>query len=167
MQCKADKAPGIFDSALSQASLPQASQGLCDAAPHLQAEKGINALLIPAGSSFGIDLVSVILAPDLRGRPLVIELSGSAGGQAEFVVQVLYLEDAHDGSAPRLVATQSVPPAMQTAANPVGHAFIVIPHLDTAHYDVLGLVITRGDANEHLDPSGAFTVTLHEPEGMR
>ena len=117
----------------------------------------------PAGipSSFGIDLVDVALDPSLDGQPLVIEFYGAAGTESEFTVQVWYLMDLKDGAQPRPVATQAVPSAVRTKANQDGHTSLVISQIDTAKYDRLGLVITRIDANESLDPSGRYTVTLH------
>jgi hypothetical protein len=120
----------------------------------------------PAGipSSFGIDLVDVALDPDLDGRPLIVEFHGASRAESDFTVQVLYLMDGMDGSKPRLVATQPVPAAIRTAAKPDGHTLLVIPQIDIAEYDRLGLVITRIDAKESLDASGAYTITLREPE---
>jgi hypothetical protein len=119
----------------------------------------------PAGipSSFGIDLVDVALAPGLNGQPLAIDFQGATGAEAHFAVQVLYLMDGKDGLKPRLVATQSIPPAVSTAQNAEAHTSLVIARIDTAEYDRLSLVITRIDAEEGLDPSGTYTVTLHEP----
>jgi len=119
----------------------------------------------PAGipSSFGIDLVDVALNPSLNGRPLVIEFHGATGAVSDFMVQVLYLMDGKDGSKPRLVAAQSIPPAVPTPENPDTHTSLIIPKVNMTEYDRLGLVITRIDAKESLDPSGAYTIALHEP----
>jgi len=119
----------------------------------------------PAGipSSFGIDLVDVALDPSLNGQPLVIEFYGAAGTESEFAVQVWYLMDLKDGTQPRPVATQAVPAAARSEAGQDGHTSLVIPQIDTAKYDRLGLVITRIDGQESFDPSGAYTVTLYKP----
>jgi len=117
----------------------------------------------PAGipSSFGIDLVDVALDPSLDGQSLVIEFYGAAGAEAEFMVQVWYLMGLKDGAQPRPVATQAIPLAARSGADPHGHTSLVISQIDMAKYDRLGLVITRIDSKESLDPSGRYTVTLH------
>jgi hypothetical protein len=117
----------------------------------------------PAGipSSFGIDLVDVALDPSLDGRPLVIELYGATGAESEFTVQVWYLMDLKDGAQPRPVATQAVPPAVRTEANPNARTSLFISRIDMARYNRLGLVISRIDDKERLDPSGRYTIALH------
>jgi hypothetical protein len=117
----------------------------------------------PAGipSSFGIDLVDVTLDPGLNGLPLVIDFYGAAGAKSEFAVQVVYLMDPGDGAQPRPVATQTLPLAVPTPANPDGHESLAISRIDTTKYNRLGLVISRSDAKERLGPSGTYTVVLH------
>jgi hypothetical protein len=93
---------------------------------------------------------------------LVIELQGAGDGESSFALQVEYLMDLEDGSRPRPVATEVVPPD-RTGPTPGGHTSLVIARIDTAAYNTLGLVITRIDAKERADPRGRYAVTLRTP----
>jgi hypothetical protein len=112
----------------------------------------------PAGipSSFGMDFVDVALDPSLDGQSLNLEFHSARGGEAEFVVQVWSLMLPGDGSRPRPASAEIL-----TAKNSDGHLFYVIPAINTAECNRLGLAITRIDAKESLDPDGAYTVVLH------
>jgi hypothetical protein len=115
----------------------------------------------PAGirSSFGMDFIDVVLDPAVDGQPLVLELYGAPGADAEFVVQLWKLMGSGQGAKPRRVPSQMTAPEV-LRANGNGHFNYVIPAVDMKAYNRLGLIITRVDANESLDPVGAYTITL-------
>jgi hypothetical protein len=112
----------------------------------------------PAGipSSFGMDFVEVALHPSLGGQSLTLEFYSARGGEAEFAAQVWSLMAPGDGSRPRPAS-----PVVLMTKNSDGHLAYVIPAINTAECNRLGLVITRIDAKENLDPEGAYTVLLH------
>jgi hypothetical protein len=107
-------------------------------------------------SSYGTDLVDVALDPSLDGQSLTLEFHSARGGEAEFVVRVWRLMLPGDGSRPRPASAEIL-----MAKNPDGHLFYVLPAINTAECNRLGLAITRIDAKESLDPEGAYTVVLH------
>lgn len=108
-------------------------------------------------SSFGIDLVEVLLSPAVHGQALAVEFYGAPGAAAEFNVQVwVWTEAEGGGAAAAQVLSQETTP---------GRSLYVIPAVDTIEYDRLGLVVVRTDADE---APGAYTVALHPaaPEGL-
>jgi hypothetical protein len=112
----------------------------------------------PAGipSSFGMDFVDVALDPSLDGQSLTLEFHSARGGEAEFAVQVWNLMLPGDGSRPRPASAETL-----MTKHSDGHLSHVIPAINTTECNRLGLVITRTDARESLDPEGAYTVVLH------
>jgi hypothetical protein len=110
----------------------------------------------PSGipSSFGTDLVEVALDEATKGQPLTIELYGAPGSGAAFNVQLLKLT-----SQPMASEVAALEPVRRV--DPDGQSAYVIPELDTAEYSRLGLIITRVDASESSDPSGAYTIVVH------
>jgi hypothetical protein len=111
----------------------------------------------PAGipSSFGMDFVDVALDPSLDGRSLTLEFHSARGGEAEYSVQVWNLMLPGDGSRP-----QPASPEILMTRNSDGHLCYVIPAINTAECNRLGLVINRIDAKESSDPEGAYTIGL-------
>jgi hypothetical protein len=103
----------------------------------------------PAGipSSFGMDFVEVALNPSLGGQSLSLEFHGTRGGEPEFAVQVWSLMVPGDGSRP-----QPASPVVLMTRHSDGHLAYVIPAINTAECNRLGLAITRIGAKESLDP---------------
>jgi hypothetical protein len=114
----------------------------------------------PAGipSSFGIDLVEVVVDPSVQGRALAVELHGEPGAAARFRVQLWTLLDAEDGFEPAWMGD----PMMFENVGTDGHLIYTLPAIDTAAYNRLGLVIVRVDADEATDAVGAYSLVLHE-----
>ncbi|MCP4543135.1 MAG: hypothetical protein GY832_38975 [Chloroflexi bacterium] len=116
-------------------------------------------------NSFGMDFVDMILDPTTNGQPLAIEFYGAPGADVEFNVQIWQLIDLGDGARPRHVPSQMAPEVL-TETNADGHLSYVVPAINTIAYNRLGLIITRTDANEDLDPIGAYTIVLHPGGGQ-
>jgi hypothetical protein len=116
----------------------------------------------PAGvrSSFGMDFVDVVFGPDTEGRPLTLEFYGAPGAEAEFSVQLWKLIDSGGDTGPQRVPTQMTVPEVLTKVNAAGSLFYVIPEINTAEYNRLGLIVTRLDAKESSDPVGEYTIAL-------
>jgi hypothetical protein len=112
------------------------------------------------GSSYGMDFVDVILYGKADGQSLAVELYGAPGSAAEFTVQVWELKYPGEGPRPQPVSTQGADPKILAKTNPGGKLSHVIPAIDTTEYNRLGLIITRVDANERLDPVGEYTIVL-------
>ena len=108
-----------------------------------------------------MDFVDVVLDPASDGQPLTLEFYGAPGADAEFNVQLWRLMDSGDGTRPRRVPTQTTATEVLTRANADGHLVYAIPAIDVTAYNGLGLIITRVDAKESLDPVGAYTIVLH------
>jgi hypothetical protein len=109
----------------------------------------------PAGipSSYGIDLLEVVLTPALDGQTLTIEFSSDPG--VEFVVQVWLLADpAGSGQPPAICA----PMRLRGTSN--GSQVYTIKRVELDSFDRLGLAITRVDAKEESNPAGAYTLQL-------
>ena len=107
-----------------------------------------------------MDFVDVILYGNADGQSLALEVYGAPGAAAEFAVQVWELKYPGEGPRPQPVSKQGAAPKILTATNPGGKLSYVVPAIDTTEYNRLGLVITRIDANEHLDPVGEYTIVL-------
>lgn len=141
---------------------------------HLYCDPPVSLITYPAadrrhsgeiGGSFGMDFVDVILDPAADGQPLTLEIHGAPGADAEFHVQLWKLMGAGEGMRPRRVPTQTMAPEVLMTANGDGHLVYTIPAIDTTAYNRLGLIITRVDAKEGLDPIGAYTIVLHTNAG--
>jgi hypothetical protein len=111
-------------------------------------------------SSFGMDFVDVILDSAVDGQALRIELHGAEGATAEFDVQLLKMIDPGGDARPRCPAGQTSAPETLMQVDADGSLSYVIPAVDTGAYNRLGLIITRVDDKESVDPVGAYTIVL-------
>jgi hypothetical protein len=104
-------------------------------------------------TSFGIDMVEVVLDLDPEGCPSAVEFSGSPGAEARFVIQIWRLSATGEGSNIR-------PMGEMVSQFPAGQVAYLQTRDDPARYDGLGLVITRLDAREDMDGEGSYTIRL-------
>jgi hypothetical protein len=118
-------------------------------------------------SSFGMDFVDVILGPSVDGQPLTLEFYGAPGAAAEFNLQLWKLIDSAEHARPRRVGSDATTTEAPTMVNPDGHLSYAIAQIDTTEYNRLGLIITRVDATESLDPVGEYTIVLHADGGSQ
>jgi hypothetical protein len=123
---------------------------------------GAGEQLHPAGipSSYGVDLIDVVLDPRADGQALVLELYGAPAAEAEFEVQVWRLAAPGEGVGSQRWPTRSTAPETLAPVGADGRLSHVIPAIDTPAYNRLGLIITRIDAQEGSDPIGAYTIVL-------
>ncbi|MFN2286375.1 MAG: hypothetical protein ACK2UQ_18305 [Anaerolineae bacterium] len=105
-------------------------------------------------SSFGMDFVEIDLAEVVDGKPLTLEIYGEPGAAAEFHVQVWELEV----NGWRSIAIHE---PVTLIANAQGHYLYTSPALDTGITRRLAVILTRVDAKEHIDPVGAYTVSVY------
>jgi hypothetical protein len=103
----------------------------------------------------------VALDSSVQGQLLTVELHGAPGAAAQFRVQLWTLLDTRDGSQRERVGE----PAMREDVATDGHLTYTIPTIDKAAYNRLGLVITRIDAHEGTDATGASTLVLRGEAG--
>jgi hypothetical protein len=115
-------------------------------------------------SSFGVDFVDVILDPAAAGASLTLEFQGAPGAAAEFTVQIWELKHAGEGTRPRPLSSTGAGPKLLKTTNPGRELSYVIPAIDTTVGNRLGLIITRIDASERLDPVGEYTFGLRLAE---
>jgi hypothetical protein len=115
-------------------------------------------------SSFGADFVDIVLDPVADGRPMTLDFHTAPGAASQFNVQVWKLGNAGEGSRPRPTSLNGGNPETLTTRNPEGGLSYVIPAVDTTQVNRLGLIITRIDADESLDPVGAYTIELRPVE---
>ena len=106
-------------------------------------------------ASYGMDFVQVSLDRGLKGQPVTVMLQADRA-IARFSVQVWEL--GHGRPKPRALTPQPV----RVAQNETGVFEYAIPNLGS-ECDGLALIITRVDADEVLDPSGSYRVTLSSP----
>ncbi len=116
----------------------------------------------PAGirSSFGMDFIDIQLAPGVQGQPITIELHGEPSGGTVFSLQVVRLwdQDAGWGSQPALLRGL---PVAALASGAAGDLLVLsLSPADLAASNRLGVIITRLDAGEALDPLGAYTLLV-------
>ena len=79
---------------------------------------------------------------------------------SQYVTTTLLL-DSGEGTKPQPLLTQLTSPETLAEVNPEGNRFYVIPAIETAVTNRLGLIITRLDAQESSDPKGAYTIVLY------
>jgi len=125
---------------------------------------------IPA--SYGTDLVEVYLDPSLRGQSLTVTLE-SDGARFGFQVwevngnradrQAARLGDklGEAGGRPRALTAQ--PTSVQAGED--GVQTFTISQLEPSECDRLALIITRLDADEHLDPVGRYRIEITSAAG--
>jgi hypothetical protein len=96
----------------------------------------------------------------------MIEFYGAPGSQAAFDVQIWKLkETGQDAQAEHTVLSASAPETLVSAAAG-GPLVYTISEIDVEAYNRLGLVVTRLDSQEDLDPVGAYTIALHPGSGQ-
>jgi hypothetical protein len=107
-----------------------------------------------------MDFVDIILDLELHGKPLTIEIFANPNGETKFNIQLWKLIDPDDktspGSSPRIASPLETIDGETSA----GNYLYTIPQIDTETYNRLGLIITRLDINENLDPKGIYTIVL-------
>jgi hypothetical protein len=111
------------------------------------------------GSSFGIDLIDVLLDPAVDGQPLALEFRAAPGSEAEFSVQLVGLVDSIEGARPQRVPGEDRAWEFQARTRAGGRLSCVIPAARAANR--LGLIVTRLDTQEASDPVGEYTILLH------
>jgi hypothetical protein len=111
-------------------------------------------------SSFGMDFVDVVLDPTANGEPLTLKVHAAPGAKAEFNVQLWKLMDSGGDGKPLRVTGPSSGAEMATRTNFDGQLVFEIPSIDVSEYNRLALIITRLDAQESVDPFGAYTIVL-------
>ena len=86
------------------------------------------------------------------------ERHGSPAGSAEFRLEVGRLMAAGRRLLPAALAPEAA------VSRPDGSLSFSLPELDLARYNRLGLIITRVDGGERLDPVGSYTLVLRGTE---
>ena len=112
-----------------------------------------------------MDYVEILLDSELQGKPLTIEIFTNPKYEAKFNIQLWKLSDTDDrtkpGSSPRIASPIEIIEEVTTA----GTYSYEIPEIDTEEFNRLGLIITRLDSNENLDPNGNYTIVLRSDLG--
>jgi hypothetical protein len=104
-------------------------------------------------NSFATDFIEVRLDPELHGQPLTVRLQ-QEGSVARFNVQVWRLGQGQQKPRALALAPETVP------ADQGGTHTYTIPSVDTTAYERLALIITRLDADEAIDPVGAYRLMV-------
>jgi hypothetical protein len=105
-------------------------------------------------SSFGMDFLEIDLAGSNGGQALTLEVYGEPEAAAEFRVQVWALGGEGGQSVP-------VGETVTLSSNAQGHWLYTFQALDTGIIRRLAVILTRVDAQEHVDPVGAYTVAVY------
>ena len=106
-------------------------------------------------------MIDVVLDPAADGQPLTIEIRGAPGSEATLNVELVPLVDSEDRTDPRPMAVERDAFEIHARVDPDGSQIYVIPAIRTTDRSRLGLIVTRLDAREALDPVGAYTIVLH------
>jgi hypothetical protein len=110
-------------------------------------------------NSFGIDLVEISIDVSVQGEPITIEIDRGPRSKAIFEAEIVQLMDRGDGLRPKPVLGAGASPGWLSRTTPEGPLAVTIEAAG-APFNKLGLIITRVDAGEKLDPVGAYTITI-------
>ena len=88
-----------------------------------------------------------------------IEIDRGPGSKAIFEAEIVQLMDRGDGLRPKPVLGAGASPVSLSRAAPEGPLAGTVKAAG-APFNKLGLIITRVDAGEKLDPVGAYTITI-------
>jgi hypothetical protein len=105
-------------------------------------------------SSFGMDFVEVKLPRGVHGQPLSIMIKNESD-VARFNVQVWQLGPGYAGPTALTTAPAIMLP------QPDGTHTYSIAQIDTLAYNRLGVIITRVDAAEDIEPQGRYKIVLY------
>lgn len=107
-------------------------------------------------SSYGMDFVEINLDHSANVQPLNVVITTDPESRAQFKIQALKLIDRH-GKIHTI--TQDIDP--QTLVPDYGGRYCFsIPEINIEEYNMLSLVITRSDADEYMDTTGAYAIDL-------
>jgi hypothetical protein len=110
--------------------------------------------------SYGTAFVDVVLDARAQGRPLAIEFEGAQDGDAQFSLQIWRLLDSGPRRKPRPVPEEAGGPRVLGTVGPGARLVYTVPSIDLTEFKRIGLIITRADADEALDPVGQYTIRL-------
>ena len=109
-------------------------------------------------SSYGIDLLELELDPAAQGKSLKINLGTTSPSEEKFLVELKEIRIEHNDTWVKRFPTQAG--ILKSALTENGQLSLVVPDLDTQAYNGLGVIITRLDPHEDLDPFGEYTVQV-------
>ena len=112
-----------------------------------------------------MDFVDVILDSELHGKPLTIEIFANPDGETKLNIQLWKLSDLDDRTKPGSSPSIASPVEIIEEETTAGTYSYEIPEIDTEYYNRLGLIITRLDSNENLNPNGNYTIILRSDLG--
>ncbi len=112
-----------------------------------------------------MDFVDIILDSELHGKPLTIKIFGDPNKDAKFNIQLWKLSDPDDRTRPESSPIITSPIEIIDGETSTGIYNYSIPSIDTEDYNRLGLIITRLDNNENLDPNGIYTIVVKSDIG--
>lgn len=117
----------------------------------------------PAGiqSSYGMDFIDLKLRPAEPEQELTIQVAGLDHGKAEFSVQILKLHKQVSGGMSSQKAIQVMPAELLKQETPDSPVTITISPGALQGCNRIGIIITRVDASESIDPNGAYTLLIH------
>ncbi len=118
----------------------------------------------PAGikSSYGMDFIELKLRPEVNGQPLTIEILPGQQSSAQYNLQIVRMFRAGQGGIASRKAVQVMPVETLVLGLPGATQSYHIPALDLGTYNQIGVIITRVDAREDLDPVGAYTLVVKQ-----
>jgi hypothetical protein len=111
-------------------------------------------------SSYGMDFIDISLNSNIQGQPLTLELHSDPAGIAEFNIQVIHLLDQGSGLGSNTFLVQDFPVVTLEKQPTDGSLTVAIPPVDLNQFNRLGVIVTRTDANEAMDPVGAYRLVV-------
>ena len=107
-----------------------------------------------------MDFIDISLNSNIQGQPLTLELHSDPAGIAEFNVQVIHLLDQGSGLGSKTFLVQDFPVVTLEKHPTDGSLTVAIPPVDLNQFNRLGVIVTRTDANEAMDPVGAYRLVV-------
>ncbi len=113
-------------------------------------------------SSFGMDFIELKLRPEVNGQPLTIEVLPAPRTGAEYSVQIVRMNKLGNGGIASHKTVQVMPTEALVEGLTGAPLRFHIPAIDLDTYNQIGVIITRVDARENLDPVGAYTLVVKQ-----
>ena len=115
-------------------------------------------------SSFGISFVEVLLDPAAKDQPLAVEVQRASGSSAEFTAEIWQLTYDTPMPTPHHRATAGTQVVAAEADDDGTLLLQATDAVDVGEHGGLGVIITRVDSHEDIDPVGAYTLRV-QPAG--
>ena len=109
-------------------------------------------------SSYGIDLIELTLDPSLEGKKVKLVVTSSNEANLAFHIEVWKIKTPSDSSSSEQQLAEVAVPISRPMKN--GSLILEFENTNQDSFNRLGLIITRTDQYEEVEPSGAYSIQL-------